>query len=521
MRFGQVMLTVGVLVYGVPVTGRAAEPGPPSDAEARAWLAMPRGSVSLGKTSAGSLHAAAQLPPKGKGYQVLSHAVGRKTNYGTEELVAVIDRATRAVAEAFPGSKLGIGNLGFESGEKIPWSVSHQSGRDADLGMYARDEAGQPLEALPFVYYGEDGTAKLAGGKVVHFDVARNLALVTALVGDVEARVQYIFVAAWLKAKLLSEARRSGTSQTIIQRLEEVLHQPTDSNPHADHFHVRLFCTIEDRLHGCQNREPPRRWVDLGDAEHAARSRELARVFLLGRDALHVAALEKLAAIRGTTAMDAVVGELGHSAKKVRKAALATLVAWADPAAADKIVGLLPSIRDAAWASALFQAIPELDAASLVPLARKVATAPESVLHADVQKKAGVALQVAALKILKEHGGAAEVPLLVELAESRQKKVAAAAREALAWVTCQPAATRFAAWWPEHRGEDVVTWLRGGLAARKKKVPANLRTRAGVELLIPLVAAGDGGLRPCAGRALVAITGHEFDARLRSPARNR
>jgi len=501
--------------------GRAAEPEPMTATRARSLLAMPKGSVSLGMTSAGSLHGAVTLPPKGVGYQVLGHALGRKTNFGTRELIDVIERATRVVAERFPGSKLGVGNLGFESGTKIPWSVSHQAGRDADLGMYATDEDGGPLELLPFVAYGPDLTAR-SNGRVVKFDLARNLAFVKALVADDAARVQYIFVAAWLKAALVQEARRTGVAAEIVKRLDEVLHQPTDSNPHADHFHLRLFCTIEDRLHGCVNRQPPRAWVDVGDAEHRERSLELARIFELADDKLHLAALDKLAAIRGTAAMDGVVGELEHKAKKVRQAALATLVTWGDPAAAERITGLLPKVRDARWAKELFAAVPRLDADSLVPLAVRVAKDPEGILHPDVRKHAGTDLRVAAISILKEHGGAAEVPLLLALARERAAPIAKAAKEALVWVTCQPPKARFDAWWQDHARDDVVSWMRDGLAARgTKRLPASLATRGGVELLIPLVASRDGALRHCAGRALVAITGHPFEARLRSPERNR
>ena len=67
---------------------------PPTEREAKALLATPKQSTSLGRTNDGDLIAAVQLPPKGKAYTVLSHAVGRRTNYGTSELIAVIERAT-------------------------------------------------------------------------------------------------------------------------------------------------------------------------------------------------------------------------------------------------------------------------------------------------------------------------------------------------------------------------------------------------------------------------------------------
>jgi len=235
---------------------------PPTEREAKALLASPRGSTSLGRTSDGGLENPAELPKRGKGYALLSMVVPRKTNFGTTELIEVIERAAAKVAERFPGSVLGVGNLGFADGKKIPWSVSHQAGRDGDLGMYATLPDGSPWEAkrggpMPFFDFGEDLTAR-AQGAVVRFDVKRNLALVQALVEDPEARVQYIFVASWLKRALLEEGRRQGVSAQTLGRLGEVMHQPTDSNPHADHYHLRLFCTIEDRTYGCIDRAPPR-----------------------------------------------------------------------------------------------------------------------------------------------------------------------------------------------------------------------------------------------------------------------
>ena len=133
-------------LLAVMVMARGARAEAPTPRDAKAWLALPKGSTSLGRTNDGQLVGAVELPAKGAGYSVLSHALGRKTNYGTSELVGVIDRATRAVREKFPGSVLGVGNLGFASGKKIPWSVSHQAGRDGDIGMYATTRDGKPLQ---------------------------------------------------------------------------------------------------------------------------------------------------------------------------------------------------------------------------------------------------------------------------------------------------------------------------------------------------------------------------------------
>ena len=256
---------------------RAAGPPPESLSarDARAWLELPQTSTSLGRTNDGQLLNAVTLPAKGGSYVVLGAALGRKTNFGTSELIGLIERATRAVRERFPGSVLGIGNLGFESGTKIPWSVSHQAGRDADTGMYATTLDGAPIQAMPFHAFDATGQTTAEGGRRVRFDVARNLAYVAALLGDPEARVQYIFVADTLKNRLLRTARRRRAPARVIARAEAVMVQPAHGHPHRNHFHVRIYCPPGDRP-ACEDREPFHPWYPGTPPSAPARDDEAA-----------------------------------------------------------------------------------------------------------------------------------------------------------------------------------------------------------------------------------------------------
>jgi penicillin-insensitive murein endopeptidase len=513
---------------GAPQNGDAWG-APPSEREARSWLALPKLSTSLGRTNEGQLVGAATLAERGVGHVVLSHAAARRTNFGTAELVAVIERATRAVRERYPGSVLGIGNLGFEDGRKIPWSVSHQAGRDADLGMYATTEDGRPIQAMAFHEFDAEGFATGPGGRKVRFDVARNLALVVALVEDSAARVQYLFVATWLKDKLLAEAVREGVAPQTIARLQEVLHQPSDSNPHADHFHLRLFCSVEDRLYGCINRGPPRAWVDPGDREHAEAARRIATILEMdgrGAEALKVRALERLAAMQAASEVDAVVKALSSRSKKVRKAALAAVIGIGDARAAEGIAKVLREVSDAVWATALFAAIPELDAATLVPLAERV-LAPggaEALLHPKALPRARGPVERAALAVVRDHGEARHIPVLLGYAEdgaARERATKKAAIEALAHRTCQPLASAkaFRAWYAESGAGGELAWIESGLG--RALGSHGLRSKDGVERLIRLLDKRDPATRACAWRALVALTGPDEDWRARPPVRNR
>lgn len=525
---------VGSMLFAAPAMAEA-----PSRREARALLRLPKESTSLGRTNGGRLLNAAELPKRGTGYRLLSFVEGRRTNHGTTELIRVIERATAAVHEAYPGALLGIGNLGFESGEKIPWSVSHQAGRDADLGMYATTLDGEPIEAMAFYDFDADGLAVGPQGRTVRFDVDRNLRLVQTLVEADEARVQYIFVATWLKEMLLAKALERGVGPATLARLAEVLHQPTDSNPHANHYHLRLFCTVEDRLYGCLDRGPPRAWVDPGDREHAAAAERVAAILTMtGRSSvrLKVEALERLAAMRAWSEIDAIATQLSSSSRPVRRAALNALTEIADSRAIDAIIGVLPSVADAGWATALFDAIPALTlyhqlepvAADdrpdpLVALAERVLTpgGVEALLHPRVVKRAGSGVRVRAIEILRDRGAPRHVPLLLQLAEASQRSVRRAALDALARRSCRKLrnAAAYRAWFEGAKGADELSWIAGGLGG-DRAFPEGIRTRDGVRRLIAMLDKRR-LTRICAWRALVSLTGHDVHWSIRSPRRNK
>ena len=92
------------------------------------------------------------------------------------------------------------------------------------------------------------------------FDVARNWAMVRALVQDPRVDVQYLFCNSALRKHLLDHARRIREDPDVIERAAELLHQPGDSLPHDDHLHLRIFCAADDRAWGCVDRGPSWWW---------------------------------------------------------------------------------------------------------------------------------------------------------------------------------------------------------------------------------------------------------------------
>ena len=187
----------------------------------------------------------------------LPHTHRRGWLFGTAELVALLQDAARAIrttllAQGEVALPLRIGNLSREGGGDIAPSRSHNSGRDADVAFFHVDREGRPVDADHYVRYDAQGVAEwppAVAGRL-YFDASRNWLFVRYLLSDPSAVVQWIFLAAPLRNMLLDYALRVGEPESLRLRALRVLVQPTDSSPHADHFHIRIACPGDDRP-GC------------------------------------------------------------------------------------------------------------------------------------------------------------------------------------------------------------------------------------------------------------------------------
>ncbi len=181
-----------------------------------------------------------------------------EAHWGTDELVGLLDRASRAVATRTPGARLTVGDLSRRGGGRFRPHRSHQSGRDVDLAFYFTDASGTPLDLDRFYDVRRDMTVR--GHEELHYDLVRNWQLVEALVSDDEARVQWIFVSRYLRAALLEEAARQGASADVVMRAEAILSQPSHGGTHNDQFHVRIFCPAADHPR-CVDDPPIHPWM--------------------------------------------------------------------------------------------------------------------------------------------------------------------------------------------------------------------------------------------------------------------
>jgi penicillin-insensitive murein endopeptidase len=182
----------------------------------------------------------AWLPRHGDGYLIPDTWAERGLRYGTPELVGLVERAARAVAEDEPGATLFVADMSLKSGAWTQWHRSHRSGCDVDLIFFAVDDDDRPARAPDhMVSFDDDGVA-WRDGRRLHFDTARNWALVRALLTDPEAQVVRVFISTALRARLLDYATWTREPPELVAHAAEVLAQPGDSEAHDDHMHVRI-----------------------------------------------------------------------------------------------------------------------------------------------------------------------------------------------------------------------------------------------------------------------------------------
>lgn len=281
-------------------------------------------SVSVGTTSNGYLVNGAPLL-ESHALRIVAEHRGRALHHGTRELVAALEHTANALYEA-TGTQLWVGNLSYAGGGNIEYSVSHNSGRDADVAYCYRDRAGARVDPVDYVrVYGttsHDGELRI--------DIERMWIVTKALLTNPHAQVQYMFVSPDIEQQILEHALAIREPLLLRVKAEETLHQA--HTPHNDHMHVRLYCTSRDVAGGCEDTGVVHPWIDtfesarqerlahatggLVDADPDNRRRALLRLLLLQphqhRRAIRTALRDPSPIVRRATAL--AVGALGDEA---------------------------------------------------------------------------------------------------------------------------------------------------------------------------------------------------------------
>jgi len=193
---------------------------------------------SVGVPWDGHLAHASRLPA-GDGYKIRRPWRA----YGTRAAVDFVTRVARTFHARFPDAHvLAIGDLSAEHGGRITQHRSHQSGRDADIGLiYKHKPTSYPRDFV--------------SASAANLDCAKTYAIVSAF-GRTARRdggAQIMFLDFDVQGLLYHWARAHGVSEQSLARLFQyphgrgaraglVRHEPN----HRNHLHVRFKCPDRD-----------------------------------------------------------------------------------------------------------------------------------------------------------------------------------------------------------------------------------------------------------------------------------
>jgi LysM repeat protein len=187
--------------------------------------------MSLGSASAGRLINGKSLPNH-KGW------IRRNSErqYGTPELIETLKAGVEKVREKYPNTcRLVTGDVSKKFGGPLLPHRSHRSGRDIDIGLYAKGNR----ELTHFEGLGNHG-----------YDVAKNWTLVQALLET--GQIEYIFLDYQIQKKLYEYVKSH--LQPTDEFLNLVFQYPKGPGErrgiirhrggHSKHYHVRIFSPV-------------------------------------------------------------------------------------------------------------------------------------------------------------------------------------------------------------------------------------------------------------------------------------
>jgi murein endopeptidase len=430
-----------------------------------------KGSISLGTVTAGQLVDGAEIEQQGKHHRLLDMAAPRNTRFTTDEMKKLLLCAAAEVAKAHPGQQLSIGNLSRKGGGLLPWSVSHQNGRDADLAFYARTPRGiavKPDQLYRFNWKLESTDAPLP----MRFDVAANWTLAKALATcPAGVEIQFLFVAEWLRQPMLAHARERKEDKDVIARVSALLHQPRKAMPHDDHLHVRIGCPKDDRGEGCVEvaRAGP---TAMGHAAGVqARLPEVRARYDHADLERRAEALQLGALYRDAKALPHLFAALGDADLALRTVAFEALAAWRPDGFSAAVRDRIACEIDGGLLARLLETLLKTgDEDALVALLRdpRVVTAPPLLAHVPE-----IVVRKLAVQLLAGTHSLQVAPAAVALIEDVRPDVRRAARRTLEGLLTRTARdviaqARLAAQW---RGGPVATLVGLGVTGGRDGDP--------------------------------------------------
>ncbi len=189
------------------------------------------GSLSIGSPSGGLLLNPVAMPT-GPSWEIAKTA----EIWGTEETIASVESAVAKVHELYPDAQpILLGDLSDADGGRLKRHLSHQSGRDVDLGFYFKGGF-QP---------------HLVAGTAANLDLAKNWALVRALVTETD--VEAIFLDTRIQRLLYKYALSISEDKAWLDRVFQFSRGYKDAiisheRGHRNHYHVRFYNPVAQEL---------------------------------------------------------------------------------------------------------------------------------------------------------------------------------------------------------------------------------------------------------------------------------
>ncbi len=315
-----------------------------------------KGSLSIGTTRDGILVGGVALPPEGPHHRIMTVHAGRGTNWATDEVVMLLQDGVRAVSKKMPGAVLPVGNMSRSGGGDIIWSISHNAGRDADIGFYLLDGKGRPFFADVLVGLDAKGRGRV-NGTTVRLDVRRMWLLAKAFVTHPATRLQWMFVSDALKKLIVEEGQRRKEKPDVIARVEAVMAQPSLRRPHNDHIHLRVYCSRDDAYEGCQDKGSNRPWFEDQSPRIARRARELMGIVRKGTPTEQADAAVVLGRIGWQAAFPLLLTGLGDSSPQVRRSSAGAILDLGAQGRAKSILEAINAATDGEVVATLLAAL--------------------------------------------------------------------------------------------------------------------------------------------------------------------
>jgi murein endopeptidase len=187
---------------------------------------------SNGATNRGRLENGRCIPASGLGFVHFG-----PNSCGTDELVTILMFAVAEVTKEYPGTApVVIGSLSRQGGGRLRPHKSHRTGRDVDIGFYARNNR----EIASFEALAPD-----------QIDFEKTMFLIVNLLAS--GRVQTIFVNYSLQGRMYDAAKEAGYDEAQLAWMFDYPRGRSSKSGvirhargHMRHFHVRFACPDGD-----------------------------------------------------------------------------------------------------------------------------------------------------------------------------------------------------------------------------------------------------------------------------------